>query len=199
MKLKLLHELLFPSLKDRRWGYVNFGEESYAMERRLRGGRWVESVHHNHGIEFSYGGYLEDRNNLWSGSYLKPGCAWHLGVDYAVPTDTYVHLPVDAQLVRAIMDPDQDGGWGGQVIVQVGGDAGTKVIFGHLKSLCPRPHMKAGEVIGQIAPREGNGNWEPHLHVQLVSDWLDATTVDGYSHLYEGIDKDFPRPESLLA
>lgn len=28
----MIHKLLFPTLKDEKWGYVNFGEESFAYK-----------------------------------------------------------------------------------------------------------------------------------------------------------------------
>lgn len=194
-----LHKFLFPSLADRRWGYVNFGEESRLLDEDPKISdseeslHWVNRLHARLGIEFSFGGYMEDRSFLMRNNYQKPGETWHLGIDYTVPVGTQVYLPMDATLESSIIDPDQNGGWGGKLIFRT---ARHFLIFGHMGNLVTETKgYKAGDAIGVIAPFDRNGGWFPHLHVQAVADHLDPEAVDGYGALYAGIDKDFPRPE----
>jgi hypothetical protein len=198
----MIHKLLFPTLKDRRWGYVNFGEESRSSWARGVSGHRAAMVHSRLGIEFSFGGYMEDRSSIIS--YQKPGETWHLGIDYTVPAGTPVHLPVDAELHSFVVDTDQDGGWGGKAIFKT---AKSLLIFGHLDGagFITGAHKlglrhKAGDFIATIADFDKNGGWIPHLHLQAVADrWASsAASVDGYSGLYDGIDKDFPRPDLVI-
>lgn len=160
--------------------------------------KFIESVHSGHGIDCSYGGWLEDRSRLWSGHYMKPGATWHLGIDYNVPAGTEVCMPYDAgELWHSIVDGDQDGGWGGKMIFRVGA---VNVIFGHLRDIQYKfREYKRGEVIGRIAETDFNGGWASHLHVQAMrrAEGLYPQSVDGYGSLYAGIENDFPRPDML--
>lgn len=204
-----MHKLLFPTLVGK-WGHVNFNEEALAIEAdpaildEKSSGHWVEQIHKGRGIDYSYGGYMEDRAFLMRGQYQKPGETWHLGIDYTVPQDTPVHIPVDAKLRSFGMDPDQFGGWGGKAIFE------TRLgylIFGHLEKAEVKSEYKAGDFISTIAGFDRNGGWFPHLHVQAVvnqiqsgpiSRSLNPHLVDGYSALYTGIEIDFPRPDAMI-
>jgi len=201
-----MHKLLFPSLKGT-WGYVNFGEESLSLRKEKSNpllmptacGKWVQALHKKYSIDYSYGGYMEDRSNLWRGHYMLPGYTWHLGIDYTVPIGTPVVLPFDAVLVRSIVDTDQDGGWGGKTFFKLDNHI---IIFAHMDRIATRlGQCKAGDIIGFIADELNNGGWFPHLHVQAVRSadpLLDPLEVDGYDRLRTGIEHDFPRPDTLM-
>ncbi len=195
-----IHQLLFPTLKDKSWGYVNFGEESriYKSDPEISP-HWVQRVHESRSIEFSYGGYMEDRSFLMRGQYQKPGETWHLGIDYTVPAGTPVHLPCDGRLHIAMIDQDQNGGWGGKLIFRT---SNCYLIIGHLDKIVSEIRAyKAGEKIAEIADFSNNGGWFPHLHIQtvpLVHYLGNLGMVDGYSKLYDGIDRDFPRPDLMI-
>lgn len=198
-----LHHLLFPGLKDRRWGYVNFGEESFVKDAAIKvledaGLHWAEALHKRLGIEFSFGGYMEDRSHLMRDHYQKPGETWHLGIDYTVPSGTEVHLPFNAELVYFQVDPDQNGGWGGKAIFSP--NKKDCLIFGHLNEIESRKtQWNAGDRISTIADFSKNGGWFPHLHIQVVANSAPSPfLVDGYNALYLGIDRDFPRPDVFI-
>lgn len=199
----MLHDLLFPSLKGS-WGKLDFGKESLAVTDEPNPfldpkfcGEWAEKLHKRDGIDFSYGGYLEDRSNLWRGHYMKPDHAWHLGIDYNVPVGTPIHLPFNAPLIASVMDRDQNGGWGGKLIFK---RLDKFLIIGHLakEGLAAKVGMNysAGSIVGRIGATEENGNWFPHLHVQGVAGRNEPREVDGYGKLYSGIEADYPNPES---
>lgn len=201
-----MHELLFPELSDRRWMPINLDE--HARHWMHRGDKnplldpqtcadWVNSLHAEYDVEFSYGGYMEDRSFLWRGHYMLPGAAWHLGIDYNVPQGTAVHLPVDADLITSELDTDQNGGWGGRLIFRVGK---YYLILAHLTAMVRETRKyKAGDLVGLIGTFPDNGNWFPHLHVQAVNAGLGSiSTIDGYSRLYGGIENEIPRPDCIL-
>jgi len=195
-----LHHLLFPELKDRSWGYVNFNEEALAIEDDPKildpeeSGHWVEKLHKSRKIDYSYGGYFEDRAFLMRGHYQKPGETWHFGIDYTVPVGAPVYLPWDADLMFMTHDPDQHGGWGGKMIFRLRNN--HFAIFAHLaKSDAGREDCRKGDFVGSIGDISCNGGWFPHLHLQIVAPHLDPNVVDGYGRLYDGVEKDFPRPE----
>lgn len=206
----MLYDLLFPQFKGHAWTHVNLNE--IAMEHAatiqeqdvVADDHWVNLLHQMLGVDHSWGGWLESRHHLMRNQYHKnvgPDHFWHLGDDFNVPVNTEVHLPVDAELVHAEMDPDQDGGWGGKLIfkykVYSNADIQGWFILGHLDGIVKELRSyKAGDIIAKVGDRSVNGNWFPHLHVQCMKK-LDLK-VDGYSHWYDGIEHDFPDPSILL-
>jgi murein DD-endopeptidase MepM/ murein hydrolase activator NlpD len=205
----MLPDKIFPELRHRRWGYVNFGIAALGVIKEPNPlldpdccTVWKQQIHDGTGIDFSHGGYLEDRNHMWRGSYLQPAGAIHLGIDFTVPEGTEVHLPTDMILHSATTDPDQNGGWGGKAVFKL--PDGLFVIFGHLELngilvTSQRQQYMAGDRIGTIASANWNGGWDPHLHVQIVGPGRNPELVDGYSHLYETIRQDFPDPSIVLS
>lgn len=200
---------LFPQIEGE-WGYVNVAKIAECIVGNMGlqthdpnpfldpviVDRWMEFVHDIKEIDYSWGGYLEDRSVLWRGHYHQPGEVIHLGVDVNVPAGTEVFMPTWGILAHSFQDPDQNGGWGGKIIFQctTGAFEGLYLIFGHLKDI---PHdigtkYIPGQKIGVIAEAEINGGWAPHLHVQLMREFL--PNVDGYAAHYEGIEDDFPNP-----
>lgn len=193
---------LFPGLKGMgSWGFVDLNAFSLCMneiyDKDVVGkicknpyefDKWVKFYHKLLGINFSYGGYLEDRKDLWSGHYQEALKAIHYGVDFTVPEGTSVHIPVDGKLIDIFIDKDQDGGWGGRLTLK----PKRLSSFGHLEVDKTKENYVAGDVIGKIAPPETNGGWWPHLHVQLMKNF--DKSVDGYGSFYEGVEKDFICP-----
>ena len=208
---------LFPQLSHERWGELNINDlagrvskliypliESAAMPLDFSGKgsdnpflnpticeEWTNFIHHVKGVDYSWGGYMEDRSVVWAGHYHKPGEVIHLGVDFYVPARTWVHMPCPGKLVHKFYDPDQDGGWGGQLVYET--EMGF-LIFGHLKNLMGEVGdlAETDKIVGVVAEAECNGNWSPHLHVQLMAKF--DPKVDGYSKKYDGMELDFPNP-----
>lgn len=154
--------------------------------------KWCEEMmaklHADLGVDLTYGGYMEDRTDLWSGSYLtlrhEKTPIIHLGVDYNVPEGSPVYLPAESKLILLEADGDQEGGWGGRAIYRsltpYDGDRHLYTIYAHLHKLEGRVGevRGKGEVVGVVAPVEKNGGWYPHLHVQCMFDY--TPFVDGY-------------------
>ncbi len=75
--------------------------------------RLLSRLHRRWQAGYSFGGYVEDRREIWRGSYLNEDAALHLGIDVNVPAHTPITLLADATAVVVEHDPNQDGGWGG--------------------------------------------------------------------------------------
>jgi murein DD-endopeptidase MepM/ murein hydrolase activator NlpD len=158
---------------------------------------WVEGLHQSLRTNFSYGGYFEDRSHLWRGSYLKKFT--HLGIDFNVPSHTEVRNFTKGTVEKVIRDPDQDGGWGGCVIVKIDKFDDLRLVFAHLNYHRQNDLPKEGDVIyygqkiGTVAPSSENGGWYPHLHVQAVRGPL-PDNLDGYGdYTSEELDR-YPNP-----
>jgi murein DD-endopeptidase MepM/ murein hydrolase activator NlpD len=209
----ILCDLLFPQLKDAAWGRIDINALAEEVVQLLPDSldcspeganpflnpvlceKWLNLVHKIKEVDYSWGGYLEDRSQVWSGHYHKRGEVIHLGVDFYVPVGVEVYMPIDGDLCWSQQDPDQNGGWGGKLIFRT--QAGY-LVFGHLKEISdsfPR-FVKKGEVIGKIAEADKNGGWSPHLHVQLMKEF--KPEVDGYGPKYDGMELDFLNPISTL-
>lgn len=177
--------MLFPSLKNKIFGYVNHNLE--AQEWMLKNPttaeknpllnpvvceKMVNDIHKKYSLDFSYGGWMEDRSFLWKDSYLQEsGNFTHLGVDVNVPPGTEVSADFDAVVVKVDSDYPEEGGWGTRVILKHAVSS-VYMIYAHLD---PKVECKVGDTItrGQIFAKVGkaphNGNWFPHLHLQTIS------------------------------
>lgn len=176
--------MIFPGLKGKKFGYVNLNIEAQ---------RWlaehckdvnknplidpvtcqsmVQSVHEKLGLDFSYGGWLEDRSTLWKDSYLSDkNMMTHLGVDINVPAGTKVSVDFDAEIVRIENDYPLDGGWGTMIIMKHLSEP-AYLLYAHLDpdiSCKVSDVLKRGEVFAKVGSAPHNGNWFPHLHVQAI-------------------------------
>lgn len=158
-------------------------------------GEWVNLLHRTLGVDYSWGGYMEDREEILDGTYLPAGGKVHLGIDFWVPEGTVVHLPKTGRLVQSRYDSDQNGGWGGQAIFDIGN---LFLIFGHLRDVVDEIGLQYSEGwdVGAVAGIDGSGGWYPHLHLQCMTRF--DIDVDGYSKFYEGIGSDFPYPGDIV-
>jgi len=209
----MLAKSLFLDFSELKWVKINLAKDSAIP--LLKGHpnpllnpstceKWVKALTAIHNASFTYGGYLENREELWRGSYLKGGGAYHLGVDYNVPDGTWIYSCWDGEIVDRWEDPDKEFGWGGRLIIKT---ADKYVVLGHLQIYSsPRIgcQIKQGELIGVTAHPLWNGDWYPHLHLQYLSlecferYSLRLTELDGYSRMYDGIEKDYPNPEEKV-
>ncbi len=133
----------------------------------------VNEFHQARGVDWSYGGYLEDRRHLWRASYLSSkGTYLHLGVDFNVPQGTRVAVVEDSVVMLVVDDADPDGGWGPRVFLKPTKPRGSKVIqiFAHLQEVRVNPgeRLAPGIVFAKVGGPPHNGNWFPHLHIQAI-------------------------------
>ncbi|MCX6930323.1 MAG: peptidoglycan DD-metalloendopeptidase family protein [Verrucomicrobia bacterium] len=216
--------LLFPDLAGTTLARVNLDTEQFAFSQRhpeLYGNlavnplldprvcqRMVGEVHRAHGVDWSYGGYLEDRRHLWRGSYLSAkGTYLHLGVDFNVPQGTRVAVVEDSVVMLVDEDADQDGGWGPRVFLKPTSARRMKIvqIFAHLQAVQVKPgdRLPSGTAFAEVGGPPYNGNWHPHLHIQAVREpyfqeiLLERfSELDGYGHENERpmLRREFPDP-----
>ncbi len=209
---------IFPELADH-FGYVNLNTHAKVWYPAVRTASFlphnellepsfcmklVVNCHVAHGeLEWSYGGWMEDRSTLWRGSYLEQGKKFlHLGVDFNAPVGTQVALSRSGRVVRVDNDHPDKHGWGTRVFVRLDPEPFV-LIYAHIDSLCQVGQaIRAGELAGTIAPPERNGYWYPHVHVQAMTlgryeqFLLKPDGLDGYGPLREPLAMalEFPDP-----
>lgn len=200
-----MEKLLFPQLKGKWKSNILLNKYAKLVREDVTGspwhgkqvfGKWIDVLHETFEVDYSWGGYLENREDMLEGTYLPSGGRIHLGLDFWVPEETEVHLPKDGTLLRVSHDLDQDGGWGGQIFFEIDG---IYYIFGHLGDISTYTIGKkysANTRIAEIAGYDKNGGWYPHLHVQCMKK-LDYD-IDGYSYPLKTLSADYPHPMRCL-
>jgi len=141
--------------------------------------------------EFSIGEYGEIRevgpySNVpgGAGSFrvrTNDGFEWrtvHLGLDYFAEPGTPIFSPFEG-IIHSFQNNAGAGDYGPTIILQIpAGDLQFFLLFGHLSSdsllgLYAGKTISRGACIGRVGTYEENGNWKPHLHMQLILDMLD--------------------------
>lgn len=195
--------MLFPDLKQASVGYVNLNLEAarWLALNRSEGeanplldpiaAQWfVNETHRELGLDVSYGGWLEDRRDLWDGSYLDAAQTYlHLGVDVNAPVGTRVAVDRTADVIAVDDDSPLVGGWGNRVILRLR-DVQTVLIYAHLARgvrCAPGDVLSPGDVFASLGTPDENGSWFSHVHVQAIrSDFFetlspkDLADLDGY-------------------
>ncbi len=132
------------------------------------------------GASVLYGGYGEKRSFYQSSTLFKndkENRNIHMGIDYWTQAGTDIFLPMDAKLIY-VKDNVGYLNYGPTLIFQLH-DAYKNAHFllmGHLSrsslTIINNRFYPAGSYIGQVGPTSENGQWPPHLHVQLISDLM---------------------------
>ena len=102
----------------------------------------------------------------------------HLGTDYFADPGTSIHSILDGS-IHSFRNNEGAGDYGPTIVMEHrAGDIPFYSLYGHLSSdsLLGLQRGKAvakGAVIGRIGAFDENGNWPPHVHVQVICDLLD--------------------------
>lgn len=177
--------MLFPELRDKIFGYVNLNSaaEQWTQTRDIASDQpnplldpkvcqaMVQDIHRQLGLDFSYGGWMEDRRSLWRGSYLDVDQKYlHLGTDFNVPPGTSVASDNAGVIVRVDTDVPVESGWGTRVVIRPD-DQPVFILYAHLAATIPcrvGMRVRAGDVFARVGRAPHNGGWFPHLHVQCI-------------------------------
>jgi len=135
------------------------------------------------GARLGVGRYLEPRAFYLTDDFAgRPGDprerrTVHLGIDLFADAGTAVRAPM-AGRVASVRDNAQRLDYGPTVVLEHDGPDGPFwTLYGHLESESVEgmevgAEVGAGDVIGRIGAYPENGDWPPHLHLQLVTDRL---------------------------
>lgn len=173
--------------------------------------RALQRLHRRWGVATSFGGYLEDRRELWRGTYLHPERAVHVAIDINVRAGTELTVKYPSQVEKIVHDPEQDGGWGGVIFFRLDQPIGkiTHFLYAHLATGSAKVKegaaIKPGDIAATIGRQHENGGWYEHLHVQALTQeaWDkfggDLSKFDGYAAKPAGEEHPyFPDPMVLL-
>jgi len=174
------------------------------------------------GCRYGIGGYNEHRtlyarskhfdivpNKFLAESHNPPESEprrLHLGTDIWGPSGTKVMSPIDG-IVHSFAFNNNDSDYGATIILthNIEGES-FHTLYGHLslnsiKNLYQGKRIRRGEVFTEFGMRFENGNWPPHLHIQLIRDmqgWEgDYPGVCRFSEKEEWL-KNCPDPDLIL-
>lgn len=102
----------------------------------------------------------------------------HLGIDLFATAGTPIHAPLDG-VVHSVANNSAPYDYGPTIILQHTTDDGQTfyTLYGHLSTdslagLTVGQRVLKGQPIATIGTYPRNGNWPPHLHVQIITDLL---------------------------
>ncbi|MEZ5830438.1 MAG: aminotransferase class III-fold pyridoxal phosphate-dependent enzyme [Dongiaceae bacterium] len=130
-------------------------------------------------IQLGIGPWGEDRPVYSSEAFrsvlaLDQRRSLHLGLDLFAPAGSNVRTPIDGTVVD-LLETDVPLDYGHAVLLKHEPN-GLRFysLWGHLSAQSVRnrsvgEHLKAGDVLGQVGDTHENGNWQPHVHIQLIT------------------------------
>ncbi len=163
------------------------------------------------GVDLGIGPWREDRPVYSSEAFesvFMPGQrrSLHLGLDLFAPAGTIVRTPLDGEVVD-LFATDLPLDYGHAVLLRHEPEPGVVFhsLWGHLaaQTVTERrrgERLRAGAAIGRMGAPAENGNWQPHVHIQLVTyDSPRAADVIGAGEaIYRDIWAElFPNPASF--
>lgn len=117
-------------------------------------------------------GYLEDRSHILTGTHIREeGRIYHLGIDILFEAKTKLYNPLDGRVYESWYEP-WDGNYGWYIIIEYILDTMKfYALYGHLSldSITKNTFVKRWEYLATLGAPEENGNWFPHLHLQVFT------------------------------
>jgi 4-aminobutyrate aminotransferase-like enzyme/Ser/Thr protein kinase RdoA (MazF antagonist) len=164
---------------------VPFGDPQHAIAKASAARRPDEAerlwraIADKDGIALGIGPWGEERPVYSSDAFrsvFAPGQrrTLHLGLDLFAPAGSNVRTPIDG-VVADLFETDTPLDYGHAVLLrhEVERQAFYS-LWGHLSAQTTRDRrvgerLRAGEAIGQLGDTHENGNWQPHVHIQLIT------------------------------
>ena len=143
---------------------------------------WLKGKMAVEGALYALGLYGEDRN-CYAGEQFKTDApemrSVHTGIDLFIEAETSLHAPLPGRVV-SVVDNAIAFDYGPTVILEhrAGADGPAfYTLYGHLsrrtlETVAAGQTVEAGQVIGYIGDPSVNGNWAPHVHVQIMTDLM---------------------------
>jgi Ser/Thr protein kinase RdoA (MazF antagonist) len=141
----------------------------------------IDEALHESDAAIGFGRYAEPRvlyNNEHYGDADAERRTVHLGIDIFCPAGSPVFSPLDAT-VDVLNNNDRELDYGPMIVLRHSSDDGGHfyTLYGHLGPDCLSnlkvgQTVAAGQQIAVIGRPPGNGNWPPHLHMQVILDLL---------------------------
>ncbi|MCT4613270.1 MAG: peptidoglycan DD-metalloendopeptidase family protein [Marinifilaceae bacterium] len=173
---------------------INLSSESLSLNKNTEISAEIISQYINNQLnesnsKIAIGGYLEKRNiyqnrKLFSATNTNRDI--HLGIDIWCDEYTPIQSPLNAK-IHSFKDNNRVGDYGPTIILEhcLEGNIFYS-LYGHLSqnslnNLKIGDYINSGEAFAEIGSTNENGNWPPHLHIQLITD------IEEYKGDYPGV------------
>lgn len=131
---------------------------------------------------FAFGRYAEPRELYSNADFTDretgESRTIHMGLDLFCAAGTPVHAPLDG-IVELLNNNARELDYGPMIVLRHATDTGQifYTLYGHLSldtlgAIEQGQEVRAGEQIATVGSPPHNGNWPPHLHLQLVLDLM---------------------------
>ena len=164
---------------------VPFGDPQHpiaaasAARRPDEAERLWRAIAEQDGVELGIGPWGEERPVYSSDAFQSVFApdqrrSLHLGLDLFAPAGSNVRTPLDG-IVVDLFETDVPLDYGHAVLLRHAPDGLVFYsLWGHLSAQTVRDRrigdrLRAGDVIGQLGDTHENGNWQPHVHIQLIT------------------------------
>ena len=145
--------------------------------------RLIDETMADAGTGFAFGRYAEPRdiynNDHFAAVDVAEHRTIHLGLDLFCVAGTPVFAPLDGK-VELLANNARELDYGPMVVLrhENGSDEPFFTLYGHLglevlDLLETGQSVSAGQQIATVGSPPQNGNWPPHLHLQVILDLLD--------------------------
>src|SRR5690606_1442261 len=137
--------------------------------------KFLESLRNTQACKVLYGGYLEKRNIYKRSTYFNEAEIRniHLGIDLWAPENTEVLAVLDGE-IHSFNNNTHFGDYGPTLVLKHNFQKLTFYsLYGHLsldslQNYYIGKKIKQGESIGRLGNASVNGNYAPHLHLQII-------------------------------
>ena len=142
----------------------------------------IDEVMRDADTAFAFGRYAEPRdlysNDDFTSDSTGENRTIHMGLDLFCAADTPVYAPLDGT-VELLENNARELDYGPMVVLRHATDTGQSfyTLYGHLSldtlaAIEQGQEVCAGDQIAEVGSPPHNGNWPPHLHLQLILDLL---------------------------
>ncbi len=142
----------------------------------------IDEVMRDAKTEFAFGCYAEPRelysNEDFASDETGESRTIHMGLDLFCAAETPVCSPLDGT-VEILENNARELDYGPMIVLRHATDTGQDfyTLYGHLSldtlgAIEPGQEVRAGEQIATVGLPPHNGNWPPHLHLQLILDLM---------------------------
>lgn len=167
--------------------------------------------------DFQIGRYDETRPGMYETELFKGERNHHVGIDIGAPVGTPIRAFTDGK-VHSFAYEKEEGGYGNLIITQhnvkfpdeaehewAGKEKTVWVLCGHLSSksienIHVGKEILAGETYCWMGDRHENGNWEPHVHIQITFEEPIEANMPGVVNIEnrEEATEKYPDPRIIL-
>ena len=142
----------------------------------------IDEVMRDADTDFAFGRYAEPRelysNENFASNETSENRTIHMGLDLFCAADTPIHAPLDGT-VELLENNARELDYGPMVVLRHATDTAQVfyTLYGHLSldtlnAIEQGQEVRAGEQIATVGSPPHNGNWPPHLHLQLILDLM---------------------------